>query len=367
MTGYWSTILNQRIARRRALAATGSTAAAAALLAACGGGESGGGGADKSSLVVLPVDTTKQAKRGGIIKDRHTADPANLDIVNPVAPLNRPAQQAYSTLLRQKPGYLGPSNLALDPDVAESWEWSSDGLQITMKLRQGVKWHNKAPVNGRVLDVDDVLFSWNRYAAKATLRPLFVNAVNPDAPVLSVTAPDSRTIVVKLKEPLVYAPEIFASYGSFSGNVIMVPKETDTTFDIRREMIGTGPFLMADYTPSVGFTMKRNPEYFDKDFALVDQVDLPIVSIYAAALAQFKAGNIHYFAVNPEEVLAIKREEPRLQIYPTDLAPNTESISFGWLPEGKSPFLDERVRQAFSMSWDRDVWIDAFFNVSNFR
>ena len=41
--------------------------------------------------------------------------------------------------------------------MAESWEFSPDGLKITMKLRQGVKWHNKAPVNGRAVDVDDII------------------------------------------------------------------------------------------------------------------------------------------------------------------------------------------------------------------
>jgi ABC-type transport system substrate-binding protein len=37
------------------------------------------------------------------------------------------------------------------------------------------------------------------------------------------------------------------------------------------------------------------------------------------------------------------------------------------MPDGKTPLQDERVRQAFSMSWDRDAWIDAFYNVSNFQ
>jgi ABC-type transport system substrate-binding protein len=41
--------------------------------------------------------------------------------------------------------------------------------------------------------------------------------------------------------------------------------------------------------------------------------------------------------------------------------------AFGWLPEGRSPWLDERVRQAYSMSLDRDGWIDAVYNVSRFE
>ena len=148
---YWSGVMSHRTSRRRALAGTGMTAAAAALLAACGGGGSSDGDQDTASLVTPAVDTTKQAKRGGTIKDRWSADTPTLDIAAAVAPLNTPANKAYSTLVREKPGHLAPNTGKITSDLAESWEVSPDGLQITMKLRQGVKWHNKAPVNGRAL------------------------------------------------------------------------------------------------------------------------------------------------------------------------------------------------------------------------
>ena len=85
-------------------------------------------------------------------------------------------------------------------------------------------------------------------------------------------------IVIKLKEPLVYALEWFASFGSFSGNMVLVPKETDSTFEIKGDMIGTGPFFLSDYRASQGFVLKRNPDYFDPDFALIDQFEAPIVA-----------------------------------------------------------------------------------------
>src|SRR5438445_12519891 len=100
---YWSTFLDQRIARRRVLAGTATTATAAALLAACGSG--GGKAVDKTTLVVEPEDTTRQAKRGGTIKDRWSADTPTLDIAAAVAPLNTPAKQAYTTRALAPPGY----------------------------------------------------------------------------------------------------------------------------------------------------------------------------------------------------------------------------------------------------------------------
>src|SRR5439155_17203502 len=119
------------------------------------------------------------------------------------------------------------------------------------------------------------------------------NSVDPNAPVLSFTAADPKTVVVKLKEPLVFALALFAS--NSSSNVVVVPKETDSTFNVANDMIGTGPFTLASYNQSVGYTLKRNPDYWDKDYALVDQIELPIISEYATTLAQFKAGNIYSF------------------------------------------------------------------------
>ena len=368
--GYWSTISERRIGRRRALAATGAVAAGAAILAACGGSDSGGG----NSLVAEPVDTTKQAKRGRVLKDRNFGDPPSLDVIQATVSWNPFGFSVYNSLVQPEPGYLKPApGEDLLPDLAESWETSPDGLQITLKLRQGVKFHNKPPVNGRAMTVDDVLSSWDRFAAKGSARSGIVNSVSPDAPVLSFTALDSRTVAVKLKEPLVYALNLLG--GTTNGGLIILPKEADTGFDPRGDMIGTGPFMLSNYTQSVGFNFKRNPDFWDQDWALVDQVEMPIITEYAAALAQLKAGAIYRFAavssdIRSEDVLPLKREEPRIAVYQGDL--NSAGVvgnilAFGWLPAGRSPFLDERVRQAFSMAMDRDLYLDSFHNVTALR
>src|SRR5439155_8858138 len=133
-----SAIVGTRLSRRRAIAATGG-GAAAAVLVGCGGGSSSsgssgtGGGGGTTSKVAKAEDTTKQAKRGGTIKDRSTADPSTMDVQQPIAPLNFPARHIYSTLVAEKPGYLEPEKFELGPDLAESGEYSPDGLQITMK------------------------------------------------------------------------------------------------------------------------------------------------------------------------------------------------------------------------------------------
>ena len=85
--------------------------------------------------------------------------------------------------------------------MAESYEVSPDKLTVTMKLRQGQKWDARAPTNGRVMDMEDVMFSWNKFAKVNPAAANFLNSRNPSAPVESISAPDARTLVVKLKRP----------------------------------------------------------------------------------------------------------------------------------------------------------------------
>jgi peptide/nickel transport system substrate-binding protein len=140
-------------------------------------------------------------------------------------------------------------------------------------------------------------------------------------------------------------------------------------------MIGTGPFMLDKYTPTVGFTYKRNPDYWDKEFPLVDTIELPIVREYAQAIAQFKAGNMHAYAydtnnrVRNEDILPMKKEVPELKLYSAEpTATTVRSVVFGWPPtEANKPFKDERFRQAVSMTWDRDAYVSAFKNVDKFR
>jgi hypothetical protein len=83
---YWRQVGETRLTRRRALAASAGASAAAALLAACG--SDGKDDSDKATLITKPVETTGQAKRGGVIKDRIHADVATLDSAVGISALN---------------------------------------------------------------------------------------------------------------------------------------------------------------------------------------------------------------------------------------------------------------------------------------
>ena len=206
--------------------------------------------ARRSSLVAKLEDTSKQAKRGGTVKLSFGAEPTTLDpfpenLIN----LNTLKAWAYSNLIVDKPGYMKPPDFKeYVGEVAESWEFSPDKLTMTIKLRANVKFHNKAPVNGRAMDSSDVVFSWNRFGSVGAIKSQFLNSLNPRSPITSFTATDARTIVIKSAFPAVDLMPLLASPNS--GGFAVMPKEAESGFNAKAEMIGTGPFMLDTYRPS---------------------------------------------------------------------------------------------------------------------
>jgi hypothetical protein len=104
----------------------------------------------------------------------------------------------YNKLLRHKVGPdVPPGTFMVEPDLAERWEAPDDTTYI-FHLRQGVKWHNKPPVNGRELVAEDVQFSFNRFLTVPG---------NPERQLLGsvdrVQVVDRYTVKFVLKEPFV--------------------------------------------------------------------------------------------------------------------------------------------------------------------
>jgi peptide/nickel transport system substrate-binding protein len=357
----------------------GGAAAAAAFLAACGGGddtETGGDASsrDTSGLLSKIVDSSKQAKSGGRYVYPARREPLHFDgKAQGQVQLNVFNGLAYEALVRNKPGIGEPSTWSeVEPQLAESWEVSGDKLTLTFKLRQGVKWHNRPPINGRAFEAEDVVVTWRNYENASTPNNKAANSnkVNPAAPIVSMEAPDARTVVVKLKAPASYIMQRFASM--ITGELGSIyPKEAGTTFDAKKDQIGTGAWMLDKFTPSVGLTYARNPEYWDKSSGHFDVVDMPVIPEYTTRLAQFKTGALSSELVSPEDIVTTKREVPDVAMYSWTAATNSTGASyrFNWGEIGgkPSPFKDERLRQALSMAQDRDTYIDAFSNVSRFQ
>ena len=361
---YWDRVLTGRLTRRRALAAACVGSAGAALAAACGG--DGEEGEDVSRLVGKPVDETKSAKRGGVYKARNTFEPSTLD--PHLFPNNFHVAATYSNLWQIKDGVLEYSDGTIEGDVVESWEMSPDRLTITAKISSKAHFAPLPPVNGRAVDAQDVAATWQRHSSVSNQRGDFSNAANPAAPILSISAVDDRTISIKLAAPNAVVTARLAR--PTPGSMYIVPKEAldPNVLNLARTSIGSGPYYISDFQPSVGITFKRNPGFGQdaRGFPFIDQLEYPTIQEYAQFLSQFRAGNIYEGAgIQAQDVVPTKRDLPDLELLPTYYGTVLPRLGFGVAPG--SPFLDERLRQAWVLTWDRDLFLDAVFNADRFR
>ena len=111
MSAYWDILRQRRVTRRRGLIASGGAALGAAFLAACGGRSSDSvpKAGDQPNLLTNPTDTTKDAKRDGVMKDRTFGDTATLDILAPSTTHNSVGPLVYSALFQFCLLYTSPS------------------------------------------------------------------------------------------------------------------------------------------------------------------------------------------------------------------------------------------------------------------
>jgi ABC-type transport system substrate-binding protein len=97
----------------------------------------------------------------------------------------------------------------------------------------------------------------------------------------------------------------------------------------------------------------------------VRKEEQPIITETSTAISQFEAANIWTSVVPQEQVIDVKKRRPELLVYQGDFGVGTPTISYGL--GGNSPFKDERVRQAFSLLIDRDLFMETFAALKPFE
>jgi peptide/nickel transport system substrate-binding protein len=185
----------------------------------------------------------------------------------------------YNKLVRHKVGpEIRPGTFLVEPDLAERWE-ALDDTTYVFHLRQGVKWHNKPPVNGRELVAEDVKFTYNRFLTEPGNPLRFMLD-----PVDRVEVVERYTVKFLLKEPFVWLVNVLANP---TGTWIIAREVVEKYGDLKQaeSAIGTGPFLLERYEPNVKTVFKRNPDYFRTSEPYVDGVEWLVLEDESTGLA----------------------------------------------------------------------------------
>jgi peptide/nickel transport system substrate-binding protein len=319
------------------------------------------GGLAVAGTMLAPSVTRGQApKRGGTLALR-TWDPAHFDPMLTIAfKTHIPYTFTHSRLLKHK---AGPSVVAgtfpIEGDLAESWTQPNETTHV-FKLRKGVRWHNKPPVNGRELTAEDVVYTVERFlTVKGNANAYML------ASVAKVEAVDRYTVKFMLKEPFAWFLDILANPMA----VAIVAKECVEKFgDLKKveSVVGTGPWMLEGYRPNVGLTFVRNPNYFIAGLPYIDRVEMTVDEDNASRMAAFLTGKYDLGwefpgTINRTDWVQIKDKlQARRPTLRTAEFPSNVMTHISMRTDQK-PFSDPRVRQAMSLAMDRQGMIDSLF------
>src|SRR5438876_938457 len=320
------------------------------------------GGIALAATAVRPSHARGQTpKRGGTLALR-TWDPPHFDPFQTISYKTHIALSfTHSRLLKHKAGpNVVPGTFAIEGDLAESWSQPNETTYV-FKLRKGVRWHNKPPVNGRELTADDVVYSVNHFlTVKGNANAYMLRSLE------KVEAVDRHTVKFTLKEPFVWFLDMLANPMA----VAIIAREVVEKYgDLKKaeSVVGTGPWMLDAYRPNVGLTFVSNPGYFIAGLPYIDRVEMAVDEDNASRIAAFLAGKYDLGwefpgTINRTDLVQIKdtlkQKRPNLK---TVEFPSAVMSHISMRTDAK-PFSDVRVRQAMSLAIDRQAIIDAGFD-----
>ena len=333
------------VVTRRELFAQGASAAAVGALFGC------------AALVPSPV-AAQAPKRGGTLSLR-LWDPPHWDPYLTLAFRTQvPYTLTHSRLLKHKAGpSIRPGTFPFEGDLAESWT-QPDETTYVFKLRRGVRFHPKPPVNGRELTAEDVVYSMDRFRTVTGNPQSYMLAA-----VDKVEALDRYTVKFTVKEPFAWFLDMLANPMTLA----IIARECVEKFgDLKKAeaTVGTGPWMLESYRPNVSYTLVRHPAYFLAGLPYIDRIEVTIDDDNASRMAAFLAGKYdlgweNTGAINRTDWNTIKdqlkRHRPNLKT--AELPSNVGYRVF--MRTDKAPFSDVRVRRAISHAMNRQELIAA--------
>ncbi|MGE3149828.1 MAG: ABC transporter substrate-binding protein [Pseudorhodoplanes sp.] len=296
----------------------------------------GAAGALGAAPLLLPAGARAQAaapKRGGRLRlglaagsPGDTLDPGKIITVW----VQNLSYQTRNSLVELLP------NLQPGPELAESWESSSDAKTWIFNLRKGVTFHN-----GKTFDADDVVFSINYHRGPNTKS----GGAGFVANVEDIKADGKSRVIVKLKVPDADFPTLLTEYRL----MIMPNGETNPGSGM-----GTGPYVLETFDAGVRAFAKRNANYFRTDRAFFDEVETFCINDGNARTTALLSGQVDVINAVDLKAVHLLANNPAFSI---QNVPGIKQWNICML-SGTPPFDNTDVRLAVKNVIDRQQIVD---------
>jgi oligopeptide transport system substrate-binding protein len=324
-------------------------------LAGCGGGDRLPSGATTEAAPSRPVDYDPETLRRGNGPEPETLDPQ----------LAR-TDAAFNILRDLFEGLtaVGPDGSAV-PGAAEAWTVTPDGLEYRFTLRAGLRWSNGDP-----LVAADYVAGMRRLVDPKTAAPyaLFIDPVlnasaitrgeqTPDQ--LGVSAPDERTVVVRLAAPAPYLLGLLAQPPTFP---LHGPSLAANGAEYARpgKLVSNGAFVLDDWVIGSHVAARRNANYWNDAATRLQRVNYVHVGDAGTELRQYRAGQLDFTYVVPQQQFQWIKQHLAGELH---VAPQLSVYYYGFNLT-RPPFKDNpALRRALSLVIDRDKLVTAVTGV----
>lgn len=224
------------------------------------------------------------------------------------------------------------------PELAESWEVSSDATQWVFKLRKGVEFHN-----GKSFEAEDVIDSINHHRGKDSKS----GAKALMDQVADLKADGKYTVIFTLTSGNADFPYILNDYHL----TIQPAGTTGKQFD---QGIGTGGYVLKTFEPGVRAFMTRNPNYWKPGRAHFDEVEIIGIADANARTNALQTGQIDFMNRCELKTVHLLKKNPNIQII------RVNSTFHYTLPMfmDVAPFDNNDVRLALKYAIDREQIVE---------
>ncbi|HMZ06408.1 MAG TPA: peptide ABC transporter substrate-binding protein [Anaerolineales bacterium] len=258
----------------------------------------------------VTVITLPEAAPGGIYTEALIGSMGRL---NPMLDWNNQADRDVDRLIFS--GLIKFDSRGLpQPDLAESWGVSADGMIYNFTLRPNARWHDGQPVTS-----DDVLFTIEVIKSAGSLFPQDIKDLWSQ---IEIKRLDDRTFQFKLPEP--FAPFLdYATFGVLPKHILeSIPADQLPTAEFNLKPIGTGPYVFDSLQTGngqiTGVVLNANPDYYMGP-PFIEQIVFRYYPNSATALDAYQQGEVLGISQLTEDVLDAALQEQPLSVYTSRL------------------------------------------------
>jgi peptide/nickel transport system substrate-binding protein len=227
--------------------------------------------------------------------------------------------------------------------LATSWQWAPDNRSLTLKIREGVLFHD-----GEKFDAAAVKFNIERHKTMAGS-----NRRGELAPVTTVDVVDARTVRINLSEP--FAP-LLAALADRAGMMVSpaAAKAQGDKFGVHP--VCSGPFKFSERVAQDRIVLERFSDYWNKSEIHFDKVVFTPMPDATVRLSNLRSGQLDLIErVAASDLPTIKGDARLKSAQITEIGYQGVTINVGKSAQAQANPLgrDARVREAFELSLDR--------------